>query len=430
MSAAAVSAAFDAGNAQLLALFALEDRLAGEGVFVTAGDRIGADAVVLVKGRPDIAWLRGARALAAYVAFPAGFVRGLPAPLVNAAVDAVVPFLREGDADRPVAAVFARLPSDLQAALRALQEAETRVAESVVAGLAPFRATLDRVTGVEPAVGQQELAQALIATGQLTLGPEAFTSPEAQTALANALTPIALPRPMPLGGSMSAPWFGLGGSFLGGTTPSNPFGPVGFLPIPPPPEGTMMPFPGTAGGIFGTLLNVGSQFFLQQQAAKQQEELFKRQLQVLQAQQMLGLGFGATAGGGIVVNPDGTIGVAGMAGMGPGLNAVPGLPSMPWQLPGGVGAACGSRGAVSVSPMDSPGIYRTGCGPCGTQQLITRNRFFALRSDGTKDLFVKVGKVQSVSPRTLTRFARRWAKEARLSIGARGRPRRGYRRPR
>lgn len=258
------------------------------------------------------------------------------------------------------------------------------------------------------------LAQALIATGQLSLSPAG-------------------------GMPMSAPFFGLSGSAPGGTTPILPFGfpssaGGGFV-------STMDPFSSGVTGILSNVLNLGGQFFLQRQAQQAQEDLARRQLQIAQALAMSGAMSPAmmspaamfAAGGRVTIGDNGEIGMA--MGMSPGL-CVPGvdpgcigpvLPSLPAFQPGGCG---GSRQAVTVTPADAAGLYRQGCGPCGSTQLITRNRFFALRSDGTRDLFVKVGKVQSVSQRTLTRFARRWAKEAKLTVASRGRGRGSRRRPR
>jgi len=280
------------------------------------------------------------------------------------------------------------------------------------------------LTGVyiERPDAQRQLAESLIASGQLTLGPESFTSPQAMAALAAALRSKQM-------SSLIA------GIPPGGSTPFMPFGtPVGLPFLGGVFDGGGGVGPGVAIGT--TVLGLAGQFFLQQQQQKAAEETAKQQLKLLMAQQMLlqqqqlspRLGFGAS--GGVTVDENGNIVLQG--GMGPsvGLGLLPGQQGPIWpNQPSGVGGGCcPTRGAVSVSPMDAPAIYREGCGPCGSTQLITRNQFFALRSDGTKDLFVKVGKVQSVSPRTLNRFARRWAKEAKLSIGSRAR--RGRRRPR
>lgn len=261
---------------------------------------------------------------------------------------------------------------------------------------------------------QQALAEALIRTGQLSLGPEAFTSPAAQAALAAAL-----------GGRSMSSFFPIAGVPPGGSTPFMPFGaPTPFL-------GGDSTFNTGLGGVFGTLAQQAGQFFLQQQAAKQQEELIKQQIKLLMAQAAVPvatpMGFAGPLMGPLLGGIATGVGAAGaeglinmLAGGGPEATAFGAVAG---------GGCCAPRGAVSVSPMDAPGIYRTGCGPCGSTQMITRNRFFALRSDGTKDLFVKVGKVQSVSPRALNRFARRWAKEARLTVSARSRAK-GKRRPR
>lgn len=263
---------------------------------------------------------------------------------------------------------------------------------------------------------QQALAEALIRTGQLSLGPEAFTSPAAQAALAAAL-----------GGRAMSSFFPIAGVPPGGSTPFMPFG----APMTPFLGGDST-FNAGLGGVFGTLAQQAGQFFLQQQAAKQQEELIKQQIKLLMAQAAVPvatpMGFAGPLMGPLLGGLATGLGAAGAEGL---ISMLAGGPEATAFGAVAGGACCGPRGAASVSPMDAPGIYRTGCGPCGSKQLITRNRFFALRSDGTKDLFVKVGKVQSVSPRTLNRFARRWAKEAKLAIGSRrSSSRRRYRRPR
>lgn len=223
----------------------------------------------------------------------------------------------------------------------------------------------------------------------------------------------------------SASWFGLNGSAPGFSFPTQSF------------AGFSLPQIGDAVvGALPTLTTLAAQYFLQQQQLKAQEDAAKRQLELLRLQLQAGQGAGnmLAMGGRVVVGPDGSISMG--AGMGAGdLTCVPGvdpgcvgpswMPGMP-MLPG-VGAPCGPRGSITVSPADAAGIYRQGCGG----SVSTRARFFALRQDGTRDLFVKVGKVQSVSPRTLNRFARRWAKEAGLVASKRGSGRgRGRRRPR
>lgn len=262
---------------------------------------------------------------------------------------------------------------------------------------------------------QQSLAEALIQTGQLTLGPEAFTSPAAQAALAAAL-----------GGRAMSSFFPIAGVPPGGSTPFMPFG----APMTPFLGGDST-FNAGLGGVFGTLAQQAGQFFLQQQAAKQQEDLIKQQIKLLMAQAAVPvatpMGFAGPLMGPLLGGLATGVGAAGAEGL---INMLAGGPEATAFGAVAGGACCAPRGAVSVSPMDAAGIYRTGCGPCGSTQLITRNRFFALRSDGTKDLFVKVGKVQSVSPRALNRFARRWAKEARLTVSARGSRAKGKRRPR
>jgi len=259
---------------------------------------------------------------------------------------------------------------------------------------------------------QLALAQALIQTGQLKLGPEAFSSPAAMSALAAGLAAA--------GGSMSSPlFFGVGGVAPGPTMPFS------FLPTVDPTFST---------GVLGTLGNVaiglGGQFLQNQLLAKQQEDAFKRQRDLLllqaqlQAQTGQRLGFGEQQGN-VVVGADGTIRVGNMQA-----NAQMTLTETPqgpiWTMvPGGAG--CCPTGPVTVSPADAPSLYKQGCGPCGT--MAPRSRFYALRANGSRDLFVRVGTVNSVAPRVLTRFAKRWAKAAKLTVGSRG-TRRGRRRPR
>jgi len=235
----------------------------------------------------------------------------------------------------------------------------------------------------------------------------------------------------PTGGLMSSAWFGLGGVAPGGSTPFMPFGASGSA-------GAFLPSGGDAvgGGLLGAvlnpLLNFGGQFLLQQQQQKSQEDLLKQQLRVLS---LAGMAPGFAPLGGMLGQVLG--GVAGGMGAAAGnmlLEAIAG------QSGGGVGAlqgpswigvgqnGCCPKGAVTLDPSSAPGLYRQGCSPCSPVQ--TRARFFASRADGTKDLFVRVGKVQSVSPRTLTRFARRWSREAGLVATKRGGRYRGRRRPR
>lgn len=222
------------------------------------------------------------------------------------------------------------------------------------------------------------------------------------------------------GGSMSSPF----NSFLGGPTMSSlPFG-FSLPSLTPGPIGFLPQLGDALGGALPQLATIAAQFFANQQAAKAQEDALKRQLELAR---LLAMGGGSMALGFTNRDPLGDI-LGGMqqggqqqgpvwTGAGQTTIGGPFLPS----------GSCGPRGAVSVSPGDAPGIYKQGC----SGALSTRARFFALRSDGTRDLFVKVGKVQSVSPRTLNRFARRWAKEAGLTASKRGAGRgRGRRRPR
>lgn len=88
-------------------------------------------------------------------------------------------------------------------------------------------------------------------------------------------------------------------------------------------------------------------------------------------------------------------------------------------------ALCGRRRTAVVTQMTAPGIFKLGCsGYRPYAKVIAQN------PDGTRDLFVKVGQIASPSPRTLKRFAKRWAKEAGLSCGPRMSHRRTYRRRR
>lgn len=285
------------------------------------------------------------------------------------------------------------------------------------------------------AISQEALARALIESGQLQLGPEAFTSPAANAAIVAALRGVPMSSP----GS----WFGLAGVAPGGSFPLMPFGPTGgFAPSP-----LENPFGGGSllGALGGAAINVGQAFLAQRLQEQAAEEAFKRQRDLLILQQQLGLtrfpeGMfpGGMNGGqmnaqGVKLGPDGRlVGCNPMVDMecqGPVWTAQPGGFTTGGGFPGGaaIPGACGVRGTVTVSPIDAPALYRSGC----SGSVSTRGRFFALRSDGTRDLFVRVGKVQSVSPRALTRFARRWAREAGLVAAKRGAGgRRGRRRPR
>lgn len=220
------------------------------------------------------------------------------------------------------------------------------------------------------------------------------------------------------GGTMSSPFMlGVGVGAPGGTLP------LGF--------GQGFGFIGSSGAqdLLGGLLqggiSLGTQYLQQQLLAKQQEDAFKRQRELLQLQLQLGQqgvgGLNATqqGGGQVVVGPDGTLTMGGAAG---GMPA----PFGPSWVGFEGGACCPTRGPITVSPMDAPSLYRQGCGPCAP--VTPRSRFFALRANGTRDLFVRVGTVNSVSPRTLTKFARRWAKQAKLTVGSRSSSRRRARR--
>jgi len=222
------------------------------------------------------------------------------------------------------------------------------------------------------------------------------------------------------GGMMVPSLFGIGIGAPGGSLPISflPQTSIGFLPQ----------LGDAIGGALPTLTTIAAQFFLQQQQQKAMEDAAKARLRELQALQSLGFGQngqqqqGPFPGGGqgtVVVNPDGSLGMSSGGG---------GMPFGPsWIGPDGriLGGSCGTSGAITLSPSDAPGLYRTGCSGIPSP----RGRFYALRSNGNRDLFVRVGTVNSVSPRTLTKFARRWAKQAKLSIGSRS-SRRGRRRPR
>lgn len=260
-----------------------------------------------------------------------------------------------------------------------------------------------------------DLARALISTGQLQLGPDAFQSPEARAALAQALQ----------GGSMATPW-SLGFVQAPGlaTLPFGFSGGAGSSSILFPQAGGNAV--GGGGDLFGTvlggLINVGGNFLLQQQAAKAQEDLLKRQLQLVQAQQQVGLVpqlgtgvLGGMVGGMMEQGAESLLGNL-MSGAGNSLMGLLGL---------GPTGTCGG-GPPTVSPSDAAAIYRTGCSGVAAP----RGRFYALRANGTRDLFVRVGTVNSVSPRVLDRFARRWAKQAKLSVGKRATRASGRRRPR
>jgi hypothetical protein len=268
---------------------------------------------------------------------------------------------------------------------------------------------------------------------------DAFTLGLQQLAGASGMMSTASPT----GGPMSSSWFGLGGFSPGGTTPILPFG----LPFQAGGGGTNpfgLPTLGDAAGggggsIFGTVVqaipglltglanagiirgSVGQIFATMPQ---QQAPQFPVAPQL-------------PPGSTIVVGANGQLQVGNM-GMSGGfqLGEMAPMPApMPiqgpiWTQPQLGGGACGPRGSITLDPSTAPGLYRQGCSPCSPVQ--TRARFFALRPDGTRDLFVRVGKVQSVSQRTLTRFARRWSREAGLTTTKRGARARGRsrRRPR
>jgi len=228
---------------------------------------------------------------------------------------------------------------------------------------------------------------------------------------------------------MSSSWFGLGGFSPGGTTPILPFGlpfqagGAGVSPFALPTFGDAAG--GGGGSIFGSIVGAlpGLLSGLSQAGIIRGSvgEFFAPQMQQMAMQPFAQM----ASVGGILANPTLQQIFAGAAGGVAGglVNQLTGGAQVP-ALPG----ACGPRGAITLDPMSAAGLYRQSCS--GTLQ--TRPRFFALRPDGTRDLFVKVGKVQSVSQRTLTSFARRWAKEAGLTATKRGRgvARRARRRPR
>jgi len=242
------------------------------------------------------------------------------------------------------------------------------------------------------AIRQEDLARALIASGDLRLGPEAFQSPDARAALAMGLQMALQASASPTGGNMSSAWFGLGGSAPGFSFPITGFG------------GTIPQFPvsvdavGGGGllGTFGGLLNTGLQLFGANQQANAQEDLLKLQLQIAQAnamaaQQSFLPGLGAAT----------LPAILGGIGTGVGTGAVAaGMGMLQSLFTGGGGMGCG----VSRPPVQAPSLFRTNA--CGKMSLPARQQ--VIGPDGSLYIVASLGKATrgSREQSTMRRLAR------------------------
>jgi len=313
------------------------------------------------------------------------------------------------------------LAEDLYAGVPAPTAADRQVRLTATRTLEQIRAA--RILNVSSPMAmtttwdQQKLAEALIASGQLTLGADAFRSPDAQAALAMALAAASTATASPTGGSMSAPWFGLGGSAPGLSFPISfqPFGSTPFAALPPAGDAAGG---GGGGGFFdllGTGLQIGGQFFLQQQAARQAEELLKQQQRLLQQQSMLGF---APAAPGLAVPFLGPL-LGGMAG-GLGTGLVQEGMSMLGNLLGGAGPSCGRR-----PPQMAPSLFRTGCS--GKPSLPSRQQIIG--PDGNLYVIASLGRATRGSREAST--MRRLARDNGFKVSRTGNAgRRGRRSPR
>lgn len=252
-------------------------------------------------------------------------------------------------------------------------------------------------------------------------------------AFTNALAAmsIAMPSASPTGGSMSAPWFGLGGASPGGTTPIMPFGlPFqaggGFgLPVPADAAG------GTGGSIFGQILQsipgiltglsnagviggtVGRIFATEQAPQPIGTVMVPQQNQIPAGQQVL-----VGANGQLVLGP--MQASASFQLVDPATGGTVGQQGPSWMT------GCAPRGPKVVDMMSVPGLFRPTC----SGQLRPAGRVIVQGPDGNRDLFVRVGRIASPSQRVLKGFAKRWAKAAGLTASTRGGQRRARRRPR
>lgn len=190
----------DVGNAAFIlqeqARFLRDNR----GTAVTGGAQAGepgyGTTLIFIIGRGDLPVLELPEFAAAFYLVYDGLLGGRIPDSLDAAsyvglVNRASAFIQPGDGQRNGFQIVSRVPGGL----------------STIFG------------GVPMSIPQADLARALIASGQLRLGPEAFQTPEAMAALRAALA----------GGSMSSSWFGLGGISPGGTTPFNPFGAPTFV---------------------------------------------------------------------------------------------------------------------------------------------------------------------------------------------------------
>lgn len=107
--------------------------------------------------------------------------------------------------------------------------------------------------------------------------------------------------------------------------------------------------------------------------------------------------------------------------------------NVPWPVGTGVAGACvpsgGSRN-TRVNVMTAPGLFKIGCGPCGTPVLRAANRVYADNPDGSIDIYWKLGKATHPSPRAAARVVKRLSKHAGLALGRSSSTRRARRRPR
>lgn len=277
----------------------------------------------------------------------------------------------------------------------------------------PFDASVGMAGG--NVFSQELLAQQLIASGQLTLGPEAFQSPAARAALAMAL---AMPTASPVGGSMSSSWFGLGGIAPGGTTPILPFG------FQAGGSGSSVLFPDAAGGgggsdVFGSLLGAlpGLLTGLAQagvirgsvgNALAPMQQIFPQAaLPATTTQAVLQTLLGGVAN----LTPTQV-----MAGGSLAIDAMQMLSG----LFGTNGATCGAR-----PPVQAPSLFRMGCG--GRMSLPARQQ--VVGPDGSLYVIASLGKATRGSREEST--MRRLARQNGFTVARKGSARsRGRRRPR
>lgn len=323
----------------------------------------------------------------------------------------------------PTSALYAATVAQLRAAGKPIAELDPQAVAAAQALRAGDPLQFERVTAQLQAQGYAFPGLASAGVPMTYNATELAFFREQQRRIDAGLPIITAAQLAPLTGGGMSSMFGIT-TTLGGSVPTTGFMVPSFTPGAVAGQGFLGPLsdPTFLGGALGTAAQVAAQIFLQRQQEKAAEDAFKRQLELLRLTRENGqLPPGTTQSPGtgqgtVVVNPDGTLGMAGgsMTPFGPS-----------WVGFENFGRC--RQEAPTVSPMDAMAIYRAGCN--GT--LSPRGRFYALRANGLRDLFVRVGTVNSVSPRTLTKFARRWAKQAKLTVGARSSSRRrGRARPR